>query len=100
MQATTGRAELLSQKILDRGLTVLLLECHAPLTGCMPGGDLVQCGDNGAEVRIGQQSPRRQHFGMRDRRLHVVAHQAIVEQMILAGREGKHPVVERRALVP
>src|SRR5690606_6246402 len=41
-----------------------------------------------------------QHAGVGDGGAHVVLHQALVERVVFAGREGQHPVVERRALVP
>ena len=41
-----------------------------------------------------------EHLGMGDRGLNVVAHQAVVEQVILAGGIGEHALIERCSLVP
>jgi hypothetical protein len=48
----------------------------------------------------GQEASLREHVGMRNRCLDVVAHEPLVEEMVLAGGVREHALIERRSLVP
>jgi len=47
-----------------------------------------------------QQSLLLKHLRVRDRGTHVVAHQALIEGVVLTGRVAQHAFIERCALVP
>ena len=100
VQASAGGADALRQPILDGGLAILLFERDAPLAARMLLADGCERVANGAMIRRRQKALLRQHVGMRDRGLDVVAHQPVVEEMVLARRVGEHALIERGALVP
>src|SRR5580692_4824576 len=62
--------------------------------------DCLQCIPDRRVIGGGQKPRSRQHVGMRDRGLDVVAHQALVEEMILPGGVCKHPLIEPRPFIP
>ena len=85
---------------LECRLAVFEIQRHGPFAACVRRADLGEPSADGV-VRRGVQQPHVvQHPGVRDRRHHVVPDQAIVERVVLAGRESQHALVERRALVP
>ena len=91
---------LLREQRLERGLPVLEIERHGPLAARVGRGDLAQAVADRGEVGVVHQAGVVQHLGVRDRGLHVVGHQPVVERVVLAGGVAQHPLVERRALVP
>ena len=100
MQAPAGRADARRQQILDRGLAILLFERDAPAPERMLLADGRQGLANRLEVRRRQQPLSREHFRVRDRGSDVVAHQPIVQNMIVPRRVGEYACVERSSLVP
>ena len=100
VQTPAGRAELLREPGLERGLAILELERDPPLAARMRRTDLAQRVAYCSAVRGGQNSAGVQRLGVRDRGLDVVGHEPIVERVVFARRELEHPAVERRALVP
>ena len=100
MQTAAGRAQLLREPGLERGLAILELERDPPLAARMRRTDLAQRVAYCSAVRGGQNSAGVQRLGVRDRGFDVIGHEPIVERVVLARRELEHPTVERRALVP
>ena len=100
VQASAGRADSRRQQILDGRLAILLFERDAPFAARMLLADRLERLADRREIRGRQQPLLPQHLGVRDGGLNVVAHQAVVEQMILAGRVREHALIERRPLVP
>ena len=100
VQTAAGRAQLLREPGLERGLAILELEGDPPLAARMRRTDLAQRVAYCSAVRGGQNSAGVQRLGVRDRGFDVIGHESIVERMVFAGGELEHPAVERRALVP
>ena len=100
VQTAAGRAQLLREPGLERGLAILELEGDPPLAARMRRTDLAQRVAYCSAVRGGQNSAGVQRLGVRDRGFDVIGHEPIVERMVFARGELEHPAVERRALVP
>ena len=95
-----GLANSRGKALLERGLPVFVGELDVPLAarvGCAEGE---QAAFDRAVIGVGQELLCAQHRGMRDRRRDVVAHEPLIERVVLARRVGEDARVERRALVP
>ena len=100
MKTAAGRAQLLREPGLERGLAIFQLERDPPVAARMRRTDLTQPVAYCIAIRGAQYSTAMKRFRMGDRRQHVVGDQPIGERMILARSELEYPAVERRALVP
>jgi hypothetical protein len=93
-------ADALAQMLLKRGLAILVFELDAPKSArmliCQSGEALPNCG----KVACIEKFCRSQHLGMGDRRLHIVAHEARIERVVLCGRVREHARIEGGVLVP
>jgi hypothetical protein len=100
MHAATRRADARGQALLERSLSVFVGEFDLPLAGLVFRADGGEPVADGREVRVGEQSAGVQHGGVRERGAHVVAHQPLVQRVVVTRRVGEHPLVEIHALVP
>jgi hypothetical protein len=100
VHALAGVADARDQQILERRLSILVLEPHVPFAARMLGCDLAQTALDRRKIFGAQQPLCMQHLGVRDRCAHVIGDQSVVERVIFAGRVTQHTLVETRALVP
>ncbi len=100
VQTPAGRADAFRQQILERGLTVFMLEAHLPFAARMRIADRDECIADLLQI-IGRDQPARaQHFRVRDGRGDVMLHQPIVEHVIFARGVAQYALIQRLALVP
>ena len=100
MHATAGFADALGETPLERAVRVLVRELDRPFAGRVRSREGLEAGADRGAIGGAEQALLREHARVRDRRAHVVRDEALVEAMILAGREAQDLIVERQAFVP
>jgi hypothetical protein len=100
MQSSAGGADPLGEQILDGSLAIFVFQGDLPFTGGVIFAYGRQCSANGLEIARGQESGPPEHFGMRDGGADVVAHQAIVQEVIVARGVLEHLRIECGPFVP
>ncbi len=100
VDARAGRADARGEMSLERRLPVLVVELDPPQSAGVLVGECAEPGADRLEVGGADQALRAQHLRVRDRGGDIVAHQPLVQRVVLAGGVFQDARIERRPRVP
>ena len=100
MNARTCRPDELNQPRLQRPVDVFVVQLDAPLAAGVLLLQLTETRANRLAIGTAHETLLVEHPYMGNRGTHVVGHQAVVQAVIVPGRECEDSFVQGRALVP